>query len=246
MLGGVPPLDRSPAHFRTTRWGLVRAAGGEAPASRAALAELCEVYWYPLYAFVRRAGHGADDARDLVQGFFTAFLARDDLRGLEEEGGRFRSYLLGALRHHVANERERESALKRGGGRVTGSLDLARAEERYALEPADPCTPERLFERKWALAVLERALARLAAEQQEKGRAPAFERLRAFLVASDADEPLASAARELGLTANAARVAVHRLRARYRELLLQEVSETVDRPQDVEDELRRLFEAVRS
>jgi len=144
----VPPLDRSPAHFRTTRWSLVRAAGGGvAEGSRAALAELCALYWYPLYAFVRRAGHGADDARDLVQGFFARFLAKDYLGELEREGGRFRSYLLGALRHHLANEREHESALKRGGGRAAASFELENAEERYKLEPADPRTPERLFER---------------------------------------------------------------------------------------------------
>ncbi len=226
----------------------MRAAGRrDSPGSREALEELCRTYWYPLYAYVRRRGSGPEDSHDLVQGFFARFLARDYLAGLDQETGRFRSYLLVALRNHVASERERERALKRGGG--AGPIpfelvELAGAEERYAREPADPSTPETLYARKWALTVLERVLERLQAEQEERGRARIFARLRPFLAAGDASEPLAEAARELGLTDNAARVAVHRLRARYRELLLQEVAQTVDRPQDIEDELRQLFEAL--
>jgi RNA polymerase sigma-70 factor (ECF subfamily) len=232
------------ARFLTTRWSLVRAAGGTDPSARVALEELCTLYWYPLYAYARRAGHGADDARDLVQGFFARLLAKNALSELAEEGGHFRSYLLAALRHHLAHERERAQTLKRGGASAFVALEFDGAEARYALEPADPRSPERLFERKWALTVLERALARLAAEQLEKGRGEVFERLRPFLV-DDADEPLAAVAAELALSANAARVAVHRLRRRYRELLLAEVAETVDGPAEVEDELRRLFAAVR-
>ena len=242
----VSPSGGSAARFLTTRWSLVRGARGSSADARAALEELCRIYWYPLYAYVRRGGTAPEDARDLVQGFFASFLALNSLERLGEEGGRFRSYLLGALRHHVANERERSQALKRGGGEVPLPLELDGAEERYAREPADATTPESLFERKWALAVLERVLARLAAEQAEKGRGAVFERLRPFLVASDAEEPLAEAARALGLSENAARVAVHRLRARYRDLLLTEVAQTVDRPQDVEDELGRLLASLGS
>lgn len=234
----------SRARFHTTRWSLVRAAGaGAAPGSRAALEELCRLYWYPLYAYVRRAGHAPEDARDLVQGFFARFLDGSPLEGLDEDS-RFRAYLLGALRHHLADERERARTLKRGGAETLVSIELARAEERYAREPADPATPERLFERKWALAVLERALARLAQEEEACGRAERFGCLRPFLVASESGDPLGAAAETLGLSTGAARVAVHRLRRRYREFLLAEVARLVERPQDVEDELRALFGAL--
>jgi RNA polymerase sigma-70 factor (ECF subfamily) len=234
----------SRARFLTTRWSLVRGAGrGSGAEARAALEELCRIYWYPLYAYVRRGGSTNEDARDLVQGFFAGFLERGSLAAIGAEGGRFRSYLLGALRHHVANERERSRALKRGGGATTLSFELDGAGERYGREPADPLTPEKLFARKWALTVLERGLERLAAEQSERGHGAVFARLRPFL-AGDAQEPLAAAARELGLSENATSVAVHRLRVRYRELLLAEVAQTVDRPQDVEDELRELFESL--
>ncbi len=233
----------SRARFHTTRWSLVRAAGAGG-GSREALEELCRVYWYPLYAFVRRAGHAPEDARDLVQGFFARFLARNYL-AVVEESARFRSYLLGALRHHLTNERQRSRAQKRGGGRQVLSLELERAEDRYRREPVDPVTPESLYARKWALTVLERVLQSLELEQRERGRGAVFEGLRPFLVADDTGETLSVAARALGLTENAARVAVHRLRGRYRELLLAEVARTVDRPQDVEDELRELLEALR-
>ncbi len=241
----VSPPRSSDARFLTTRWSLVCAAGRrDAPGGREALEELCRSYWYPLYAFVRRRGDGPEDARDLVQGFFARFLARNYLAGLDQESGRFRSYLLAALQNHLTNERERARARKRGGGVAPVPSELEGAEGRYAREPADPLTPERLFARKWARTVLERVLARLAREQEEKGRGQVFARLQPFLVESETGETLASAARELGLTAGAARVAVHRLRGRYRELLLTEVAQTVDRPQDVEDELRELFEAL--
>ena len=222
----------------------MRTAGSGAPDARAALEELCRSYWYPLYAYVRRRGHGPEEARDLVQGFFARFLARNYLAELEDDGGRFRSYLLAALRNHVSNERERERTLKRGGGTVP--IELADAEERYAREPLAESTPESLYARKWALAVLERVLEHLRSEQEAKGRAAHFERLRPFLVADEPGEPLAAVAHDLGLTEVAARVAVHRLRARYRELLLAEVCQTVDRPQDVEAELNELFEALKS
>jgi len=223
----------------------VRGAGRDgSPEARAALEELCRAYWYPLYAFVRRSGERPDDARDLVQGFFARFLAKNYLAELREEGGRFRAYLLGALRHYLANERERERAEKRGGGAELLSLDFHEAEERYAREPADTTTPETLFTRKWALALLGSVLARLQEEQEEKGREAVFEALKPFLAGVDASERLADAARRLGMSENAARVAVHRLRARYRELLIAQVAETVDRPQDVEDELVQLFAAL--
>ncbi len=239
------PLGESRARFLTTRWSLVRGAGrGSSPESREALEELCRIYWYPLYAYVRRDGAAVEDARDLVQGFFSRFLAKNYFAGLDEEGGLFRSYLLGALKHYLANERERARALKRGGGREPLPLELEDAEERYACEPADPQTPEKLFLRKWALALLARVLERLRAEQEERGRGAFFACLKGFLAVEDSAAKLGEAARSLGMSDNAARVAIHRLRSRYRELLLQEVAQTVDRPQDVEGEIAALFAAL--
>jgi|SRR5262245_36069878 len=236
----------SGARFLSTRWSLVRRAGSADRASaREALEELCRGYWYPLYAYLRRGGHDAEETRDLVQGFFARFLARNDIAGVDSCGP-FRSYLLVALRNHVVNERERARALKRGGGAEPVPLELEDAEQRYAREPADPTTPEKLYERKWALGVLERVLQRLREEQVEKGREAVFAGLQPFLVADEAGATLAAAAGELGLSPGAARVAVHRLRSRYRELLLAEVCQGVDRPQDVESELRELFEALES
>jgi RNA polymerase sigma-70 factor (ECF subfamily) len=232
------------ATFATTRWGLVRAAGGQDPAGRAALGELCARYGYPLYAYLRRGGHAREEADDLVQGFFASLIEREELGELAVEGGRFRSWLVAALRHFVAHERERARAWKRGGRARIVSLDAEEAEQRYAREPADPRSPETFFERKWALAVLERALAELAAEQAAKGRADVLARLWPFLVASEEGATLAEAAQELALSPEAARVAVHRLRRRLRELVLAEISETVARPAEVEDELARLFRAV--
>lgn len=230
--------------FATTRWALVRTAGGDDAHARVALEELCARYWYPLYAFLRRGGHAHEAASDLVQGFFASVIERDELGGLATEGGRFRSWLLGALRHFVAHERERAGTWKRGGRARIVPLDAEAAEQRYAREPADPRSPETFFERKWALALLERALAELAAEQSVKGHGERFERLRPFLVADEEGPTLAAIAAELALSPEAARVAVHRLRRRLRELVLAEISETVERPAEVEDELARLFRAV--
>lgn len=238
------PLQGS-ADFHTTHWSLVRAAGrAGSPGARAALERLCAAYWYPLYAFARRSGVAAEDARDLVQGFFARFLAGNSLADLEPEDGRFRSYLLGALKHFLANERERARAEKRGGGVEPISLDLAGAEERYAIEPAALVTPESLFERRWALTVLERAMGKLRAEEEERGRGASFERLKGALAGEIPQGGYAVLARELGQSENALAVAVHRLRKRYRALVVGEVAPTVDRPQDVEDEIARLFRSL--
>ncbi len=233
--------------FRTTQWGVVRAAGSrDVPEARDALEELCASYWYPLYAFVRRQGHRSEDARDLTQGFFARFLAGDPLVGLDPDQGRFRAYLVAAMRHFLSNEREREQALKRGGGRPLLPLELDDAERRYSVEPAArTASPEREFERAWALTLLGRVLEHLRAEQAERGREAIFERLAGFLDGSGADgDTCAAAAAELGLSGVAVRVALHRLRARFGELLREEVGRTVGRPDEVEDELRCLVEAL--
>jgi len=246
---GDENLDSFPGTpaFRTTRWSEIQAAGSGSPASaRAALESLCAAYGYPLYAFLRRDGHDVEAARDLVQGFFASFLARDDLARITPEGGRFRSYLLGGLRHFVSNERERERALKRGGGVTPLSLDtlVESAEERYAVEPADDENPERLYERRFAVAVLEATLARLAEEEERAGRGDTFAAMRPFLTGDPPAAGYTEVALALGKTAGALKVAAHRLRKRFRAALLEEVARHVERPQDVEDELLHLFRVL--
>jgi DNA-directed RNA polymerase specialized sigma24 family protein len=238
-----PDLPAASSHFHTTHWSVVRAAGRPSgPEGREALERLCETYWLPLHAFIRRRGHDADEARDLTQGFFASFLARDDLAKLDSERGRFRSYLLGAVKHFLANEREREGALKRGGGlRPLSAESLSEV-----VEQTDERSPEAAFERQWAIALLGRALERLRAEQYEKGRGERFEGLRPTLDGGAIPGGRATLAAELGISAVALRVASHRLRARYRELVTEEVAHTLDRPQDVEDEIRHLFLALES
>jgi RNA polymerase sigma factor (sigma-70 family) len=226
--------------FATTRWSLVAAAKG--PAARQALAELCGLYWYPVYAFVRRRGHPADDAGDLTQEFFARLIEKGGIAGADPAKGRFRSYLLGACRHFLANEHDRAAAQKRGGGRAVGSLDLADAERRYAAEPADGRTPEQVFERRWALTLLDGVLAGLRAEYGTAGQGVLFDRLKSSL-AGDAG-PYAELAADLGLTEGAVKVAAHRLRRRYRDRLRTAIAETVATPEEVDAEIRDLFAAL--
>jgi RNA polymerase sigma factor (sigma-70 family) len=232
----VTPEHAKP-RFATTRWSLVAAAKG--PAARQALAELCELYWYPVYAFVRRRGHSPHDAADLTQAFFARLIETAGIAGADPDKGRFRSYLLGAVRHFLANEHDRAVAKKRGGGRVIESLNLSDAERRYAAEPADGRTPEQLFERRWALTLLDGVLAGLRAEYAASGQAVLFDRLKATLT-GDAG-PYADLAAELGMTEGAVKVAAHRLRRRYRDRLRAAIAETAD---DVEAEIRDLFTAL--
>jgi RNA polymerase sigma-70 factor (ECF subfamily) len=232
--------------FRTTRWTVVRAASG-APSSerRAALETLCAAYWPPVYAFVRRQGAAPARAEDLTQAFFARLLEKDDLRLADRERGRFRSFLLGALRHFLANEDDRERALKRGGGRAPLSLDATalRELEDGMEHEADCLTPEREFERAWAGAVLTRARARLALEQEEAGKTAQWRALEPHLSNTDERGHGAELARLLGISENAVRVALHRLRRRFGELVRDEVRETVG-PGEVEDEVRELLRAL--
>jgi RNA polymerase sigma-70 factor (ECF subfamily) len=235
------PLGAS--RFHTTRWSVVFAAGGARADSPAALEELCGTYWRPIYSFIRRRGHGVDEARDLTQGFFASFLERGDVEGLDPARGRFRSYLLASVRHFLINEHERERALKRGGGARAFSLSID-DESELAIEPADTRTPESDFERQWALALLRRALERLRLEQVGKGRLELFECLKPTLAGESIDGGYTTVAGDLGLTTVAVKVAAHRLKKRYGELLLEEVARTVDVPQEIEDELHHLFRAL--
>jgi len=233
-----------PASFLTTRWSVVLAAGrpGEARA-RAALADLCEAYWRPLYAYVRRRGHGVEDARDLTQAFFARLLEKNAVEGADPRRGRFRGWLLGALKHFLANEWDRAQAQKRGAGRVPLSLEFESADERLALEPAHELTPERAFERDWALSVLERAFQALEAEWTARGRRELFAALKPSL-AGEPGESLRSIGQRLGQSEGAVKVAAHRLRRAFRALLRREIAETVESEAEVEGELAALIEAL--
>jgi RNA polymerase sigma-70 factor (ECF subfamily) len=223
---------------------VLQARDGDTTLAREALEALCATYWFPLYAFVRRKGHDADAAQDLVQGFFTRLLERDDLAEVERSKGKFRSFLMAACTHYLANQAHHDRALKRGGGKVPVSIDRMAAEGRYGLEPAHTLTAERLFERQWALALLENVLKALAAEMAQAGKARQFEALRPALLGGAEQTPYSKIALALGLSENAARAAAHRIRRRYRELLRAEFARTLDDPADLDEEIRSLFGAL--
>ena len=239
------PGSQANSRFATTNWKLIAAAqGDDRPEAQKALADLCTVYWYPLYAYLRRKGHSPDRAQDLTQGFFTNLLGHDFLAGIDPEKGKFRAFLLKSLQNYLINQRSRDHARKRGGGRASFSIDLPAAEGRYAFEPAHELTAERLFERRWALTLLERVLDRLGAEMAEDQKGPLFERLGPALIGGGEAAPYVQIAHELAMTEGAVKVAAHRIRRRYRELIREEVALTVDRPEDVDEELRSLFVAM--
>ena len=231
--------------FETTRWSLVLAAGGDAtPDARAALATLCEAYWYPLYAYVRRQGYAAEDAQDLTQAFFARLLEKDHIQDARRERGRFRSFLLAALKHFLLNQLQHRRALKRGGGQPLQALDVVVAEGRYARELTDASTLELLFDRSWACGVLDRVLARLRGEWTEAGRGDAFDRLKPCLTGESREHGYRELAGGLGMSEGAVKVAVHRLRRRYRDLLHAEIAENVLTDDAVEEEIRHLFRVL--
>jgi RNA polymerase sigma-70 factor (ECF subfamily) len=227
------------SQFPTTRWTLVVAAGDpRRKEARSALVSLCENYWYPLYAYLRRRGYPADQAQDLTQEFFMHLLEGRYLDHADPEKGRFRSFLLNSLKFFVADEEDRQRARKRGGGMIV-PLELSAGEERYQREPADDETPERIFERRWALSVLDRVVERLRSDFVQHGRPEHFERLKVFLLGQP-DAPYATLAREMNTSEGALKIAIHRFRKRYRELFRQEIADTVTDPAEVESELRFL------
>ena len=233
----------------TTRWSVVvTARDGDGSRAATAMAALCEAYWYPIYAYIRRQGTTVDDAADLTQGFFASLLATDFLAGVDRSRGRFRAFLLASCRHYLSNQRDHDRALKRGGGVEPLSLeiDVQGAEDRYEREPADDAaSPERLFERQYALTLLERTLTRLEEDVGEEGRGE-LGSLLPFLNGDDRTRSYRDVAERLGVTEGALRVRVHRLRRRYGELLRAEIAETVGSRYDVDDELGALFEALGS
>jgi RNA polymerase sigma-70 factor (ECF subfamily) len=233
--------------FVSTHWSVVLTVQqADSHAAAAALNHLCQAYWYPLYSFARRQGHSPEDASDLTQEFFAQLLARGGLNSASPERGRFRNFLLGSFRNLMANEWKKANRQKRGGQAEVFSLDELDAEARYRLEPRDDCTPEKLYDRRWAETILGRVVQRLQGEcdgdGQERGRR--FEVLKTFLLDPKGTLSLAEAAAQLGLSVIATKGVVHRLRQRYREIFREEIAHTVARPEEVDDEIRYLFQAL--
>jgi len=232
--------------FATTHWSIVLEAQGQSPAAQEALEKLCRTYWRPVYSFITRQGTGSEEAEDLTQGFFALLLERRDLETVRREKGRLRSYLLVSLKHFLTNERHRAMTVKRGEGRRLVPLDALGDHEGRDLTPMDTLSADQIYERRWALTVLEEVLARLSDEYRAVGKAALFDRLKKLLT-DEPDRPSqAEIADEFGMTENAVKQAFHRLRQRYRELLHDEIAHTVIAPGDVEDELRHLVAVLRA
>lgn len=240
--GTEPP--RSPV-FITTHWSIVLSASSrnDAAGAHAALESLCKAYWSPLYGYVRRRGYSPEDAKDLTQEFFARLLDRNGVAGVTPEKGRFRSFLLASMNHFLADEWDKARAQKRGGPCVV-FLDLETAEAQFGEFPAAGLSPERAFEHRWAIALLQQVYRRLEDEHSQKGRRELFEVLRGALAGASGDAPYAELAGRLKISEGAVKVAVHRLRQRYRELLREAISDTVSSPAEVEDELRYLYRAL--
>lgn len=230
------------ARFTTTHWSVViRAGKAEEIQAREALGELCGAYWYPLYAFSRRQGNSPSEAEDLTQSFFARLLEKGDVTGADPEKGRFRTYLLTLFKRYMANEWNRQHTLKRGGFQTAVPIDVEWAESRFSAEPAHGEQPDILFERQWALALLDRAMAQLQREYAESGRSTLFEHLEACLVRGEAALSYRETAASLDLTEAAVKMAVRRLRNRYREILREEIGKTVASPEEVDAEIQHLF-----
>ena len=236
---------RGRSRFATTHWSVVIAAGSpESSGYQQALETLCQTYWFPLYAYLRRHGYDTHQAEEHTQAFFARILEKQNLRLADPERGKFRSFLLATLKHFLADERDRARAKKRGGGRKALSIDLQEAESQYALELADRLSPDKLFDKSWALTVLDRTMARLKAELAGKNKQELFEHLKAHLTAEKGSVPYRSVAAELGMTEGSVRVAVHRLRRRYRKLLRDEITQTVATVDQIDEEINDLFAAL--
>jgi RNA polymerase sigma-70 factor (ECF subfamily) len=237
--------DDARGHFNTTHWSVVLTArNAESAEASGALERLCLIYWYPLYAFIRREGYTHHDAEDLTQGFFERLLEKDYLGQVDQALGRFRSFLLASLKHFLSDKRDYQRAAKRGGGKVILSFDAQTAEELYALETVGALTAENLFERRWALTVLDEARRQLRREYVEAGKAELHARIRIF-EAGDAGLPsYVEVGAQLGLSESAVKSAAHRLRQRFRELVRTEIAQTVHRPEEVDDEIRHLLGVI--
>jgi RNA polymerase sigma factor (sigma-70 family) len=229
------------AGFTTTHWSVVLDAQGESPAAQEALEKLCRTYWRPIFAFLRRQGLRPDEAEDITQGFFAELLKRKSLEAVRKEKGRLRSFLLGGLKYFLANEGRRAMAIKRGKGQRLIPLDELNADDRIEIEAADPMTAEMIYERRWALTVLERVLSRLKDEYLAAGNIALFDSLKELLPDEPGSLSQAEIAARLGMTENAIRQAFYRFRQRYQAILREEIANTVATPGDIEDELRHLI-----
>ncbi|MHB8955260.1 MAG: RNA polymerase sigma factor [Pirellulaceae bacterium] len=240
-----PNDDSSHSHrFATTHWSVVVAAGlSSDPAARQALATLCEDYWYPLYAYIRRRGCQPAEAQDLAQGYFLQLLQRNVVQAADQTRGRFRSFLLSSLDHYMANQWRHDQAQKRGGGQIR-SLDVEEGERRYRLEPVDEMTPEKIYERQWAMTLLNKAVETLRDEYLHAGKLHVFEALKTYLGGEESTVPYRELAAQLGSSEGAVKVAVHRLRQRCRDCLRRTIAQTVASDEEVDEELRHLFEVV--
>ena len=247
MSDNTPTSSTPPGagRFATTHWSVVLTAGRPASSHyQQALGTLCRTYWFPLYAYLRRQGYDSHQAEEYTQAFFARLLAKHGLRLADPKRGKFRSFLLSSLKHFLANERDRARAQKRGGGRKVLSLDFENAESQYALEPSHQLSPEKLFERSWALTVLEHTMARLQTESAGTKKRKLFNHLKVYLTAKKSSVPYHNVAAELDMTEGAVKVAVHRLRQRYRELLRDEIAQTVATAEQIDEEIRDLFAAL--
>jgi RNA polymerase sigma-70 factor (ECF subfamily) len=247
MTHQTPLPSSGKERFETTHWSLVLAAAdADNTRGRESLGKLCRDYWYPLYAFVRRQGHAPHDAQDLTQEFFARLMEKNYLGDVDCAKGKFRSFLLAAMKHFLCNEWAREKTLKRGGGCTILPLDAASAETRYLREPQDLDTPEKLFERRWTLTLLDRVLGRLREDYEASGKKALFEQLQDCLTGERNSLPYAQIAAKLDMAEGAVKVAVHRLRQRYRAILREEIAQTLADPAEIEDEIRQLFAALGS
>ena len=236
---------KSPSVFVTTHWSVVLAAvGNDTTRAQDALARLCKTYWYPLYAYVRRRGYSPHDAQDLTQAFFTRLLEHNSLATVDPKLGRFRSFILMAMSHFLTSEWKKGMAQKRGGGRQSLSLDWIAAEQRFDLEPATNIAPDKLFEKQWAITLLDEVMNQLEQEYQREGKTNLFATLKGTLLGPRETQPYGVLGEKLGMNENAVKVAVHRLRKRYRELIRSEIANTLDHEQDVEAEMRYLFKVL--
>ena len=243
-IGGNP--HHGAAAFTTTHWSVVLEAQSESPAAQEALEKLCRIYWRPIYDFVQGQGIGSEEAEDITQGFFASLFERGSLSAVRKEKGRLRSYLLGALKYFLADEQRRAMAIKRGKGQRLIPLEELSGDERIEMEPADPVTAEQIYERRWAMTVLEHVLSRLKDEYRAAGNATLFDSLKQLLPDEPDAPSQADIAAHLGMTENAVRQAFYRFRQRYQSLLREEIAHTVATPGDIEDELRHLIAVVRA
>jgi RNA polymerase sigma factor (sigma-70 family) len=232
--------------FATTHWSVVLAAQGQSTEADAALEKLCRTYWWPLYGFVRREGYKPEEAQDLTQAFFARLLERRDFETVRQERGRLRSYLLASIKNFLSKARHREMTVKRGEGRPLISLEDLLARERADQEPAHKLSPDRIYDRRWALTLLEQVLTRLRGEYEAAGKLPLFDLLKELLAGESGQPSQAEIAAEIGMTENAVKQAFHRLRYRYRQLLHEEIAHTVATPDDVEDELRHFMSILQT